>query len=110
MPKPVVEIHVPLIAAPGLSAHEYQFPWIDEVEELLADLDEDAHGAQEFDDGEEWGDAYIFFITGSDEDAVLTVASDVAELDGVPAGAIAVVTHEDAAEFGLGRRVQLPLR
>ena len=87
MPKMVVEIHVPLLAAPGPADNEYPFPWIDDVQEFPADLDEQGD-VQEYDDGEEDGSADIFFITGSSEIALLGVAfSEVAALDRVPAGA-----------------------
>ncbi len=108
MPNTVVEIHVPLLAASGLAENEYQFPWIDDVQDFLADLDESG-GVQEFDDGEEDGDVYIFFITGNSEEALLAVASEVAVLGGVPAGAFAMVTDDEAEEFGMGRRVALPV-
>ncbi|MEV4491362.1 hypothetical protein AB0K04_14740 [Micromonospora coxensis] len=108
MPNTVVEIHVPLVATPGLTEDEYAFPWIEDVEDFLADLDEqgDVH---EYDDGEEYGHAYVFFLTGTREEALLAVASRVATLDRVPAGAFAVVTDDEAEEFGVGRRVDLPL-
>ncbi|MFU8852813.1 hypothetical protein ACNAW0_17770 [Micromonospora sp. SL1-18] len=108
MPTMVVEIHVPGVAAPGLAEHEYQFPWIDDVQDFLDDLDEQGD-VQEFDDGEEYGDVYIFFITGTSEEALLAVASEVAALDRVPAGAFAMVTNDEAEEFGMGRRVDLPV-
>lgn len=108
MPKMVVEIHVPLVAAPGLVDDEYPFPWIDDVQDFLADLDEQGD-VQEYDDGEEDGDVYIFFITGTSESALLGVAAEVAALDRVPAGAFAMVTDDEAEEFGMGRRVALPL-
>ena len=68
MPEMVVEIHVPLMATPGLAGNEYPFPWIDDVQDFLANLDEQGD-VQEYDDGEEDGDVYIFFITGSSESA-----------------------------------------
>ncbi|MFD8719030.1 hypothetical protein ACFV2H_13695 [Streptomyces sp. NPDC059629] len=40
---------------------------------------------------------------------LLAVASRVATLPGVPTGAVAVVSDEEAEEFGLGRWVSLPL-
>ncbi|MFF0470577.1 hypothetical protein ACFYPX_24465 [Micromonospora zamorensis] len=107
MPKVVVEIHVPLRPAPGLADDEYPFPWIDDVEDFLADLDEQ-DGVEEYDDGEEDGDVYVFFITGADESGLLRVASQVAALGRVPAGAFAIVTDDEAEEFGMGRRVALP--
>lgn len=108
MAKLVVEIHVPLLPAPGLADDEYLFPWIDDVQDFLAGLDE--HGdVQEYDDGEEDEGFYIFFVTGSGESALLRVASEVAALDRVPAGAFAMVTDDEAEEFGMGRHVELPL-
>jgi|GEM_PF-4435967 len=41
--------------------------------------------------------------------SLLRVASEVAALDRVPAGAFAMVTDDEAEEFGMGRRVELPL-
>ncbi|TDC77944.1 hypothetical protein E1193_21580 [Micromonospora sp. KC606] len=108
MPNTVVEIHVPLVATPGLTEDEYAFPWIEDVGDFLADLDEQGD-VQEYDDGEEYGEVYVFFITGTREEVLLAVASRVAALDGVPAGAFAMVTDDDAEEFGMGRRVDLPL-
>lgn len=108
VPNTIVEIHVPLVAASGVTEDEYAFPWIDDVQDFLADLDEQG-GVQEYDDGEEYGDVYVFFITGTREEALLAVASRVATLDGVPAGAFAMVTDDEAEEFGMGRRVDLPL-
>ena len=60
--------------------------------------------------GEEFGDVYIFFIAGANERTLLKAASRVATRKGVPAGAFAMVTTTDAAEYGLGRRVALPVR
>ncbi|MFD0887759.1 hypothetical protein ACFQ08_24730 [Streptosporangium algeriense] len=103
----VVEIHVPLREAPGHAQDEYPFPWIEKIEDFLAQM-EDQGGAEVFDDGEEFGDVYVFFITGGDEGTLLAVASRVASLDEVPDGAFAVVTDDEAEEFGCGRRVELP--
>ncbi|WP_259294682.1 hypothetical protein [Streptomyces canus] len=85
----VVEIHVPLLPTPGLP---------------------DGQGDVEvFDEGEEDGDVYVFFITGAGEGDLLAVGSRVATLPGVPAGTVAVVSNDEAEEFGLGRQVALPL-
>ncbi|MCI4066061.1 hypothetical protein MRQ36_27350 [Micromonospora sp. R77] len=108
MPKMVVEIHIPLMADPGATDDEYRFPWIGDVQDFLADLEEQG-GVQEYDDGEEDGKVYVFFITGSSESALLRVASEVATLDRVPTGAFAIVTDDEAEELGMGRRVALPL-
>ena len=108
MPKMVVEIHVPLVAAPGLAEDEHQFPWIGDVQDFLADLDEQGD-VQDFDDGEEYGDVYVFFITGTSEQALLAAASDVAKLERVPSGTFAMVTDDEAEEFGMGRGVDLPV-
>ncbi|WP_440072289.1 hypothetical protein [Streptosporangium sp. OZ121] len=104
----VVEIHVPLREAPGLAKTEYQFPWIDEIEEFLFALEQQGE-VEVFDDGESFEDVYVFFVTGADESALLAAASRVATLDGVPAGAFAMITDDEAEEFGLGRRVDLPM-
>ncbi|MEU7896039.1 hypothetical protein AB0B45_24700 [Nonomuraea sp. NPDC049152] len=104
----VVEIHVPLQETPGLAATDYPFPWIEQIEDFLVRMEEEVR-AEVFDDGEEFGDVYVFFITGADEAALLAVASRVAALEGVPAGSFAMVSDDAAEEFGLGRRVDLPL-
>ncbi|MGW2770671.1 hypothetical protein [Streptomyces sp. NPDC001275] len=108
VPTMVVEIHVPLLPTPNLADGAYPFPWIEEVEEFLADL-EDQGEVEVFDDGEEDEEAYVFFITGAGEDRLLAAASRVATLPGVPAGTFAVVSNDEAEEFGLGQRVTLPL-
>ncbi|GAA3839652.1 hypothetical protein ACFS5L_09210 [Streptomyces phyllanthi] len=61
-----------------------------------------------FDEGEEDADVYVSFVSGAGG-GILTVASRVATLPGVPAEAVAVVSNDEAEEFGLGRRVALPL-
>ncbi|SNS96975.1 hypothetical protein SAMN06264365_1313 [Actinoplanes regularis] len=104
----IVEIHVPLVPTEGLAPGAYPFPWIDQVEDLLAGLEEEGT-VEVYDDGEEYGDVYIFFITGADEAALLSAASRVAVLGGVPAGTFAIITDDEASEFGMGRRVDLPV-
>ncbi|WP_084965966.1 hypothetical protein [Thermoactinospora rubra] len=103
----VVEIHVPLRETPDRSETSYPFPWIDAIEEFLTEAEEQGL-AEVFDDGEEFGDVYVFSITGAGEDRLLEIASRAAALDGVPGGAFAMVTDDEAEEFGLGRRVDLP--
>ncbi len=105
----VVEIHVPLVSPPGLPAGAWPFPWIRVVDDFLADL-EDRGEAEVFDEGEEFGRAYAFFITGPDLNRLLAVANRVAALPGIPSGAFAVVTDDEAEEMGRGRRVKLPTR
>ncbi|MCR3752162.1 hypothetical protein [Lentzea californiensis] len=104
----VVEIHVPLLPTPDLPDGADPFPWIEEVEDFLFDL-EDQGDVEVFDEAEQDGDVYVFFLTGAGEGNLLAVASRVATLPGVPAGTVAVVSNDDAEEFGLGRRVALPL-
>lgn len=101
----IVEIHIPLEEASGTPEGSYPFPWIDRVEDFLADLKE----AEEYDKGEECDGAYVFFVTGAAEADLLAVASRVAALPGVPGGVFAVVTEEGAEEIGVGRRVELEL-
>ncbi|GAB7045370.1 hypothetical protein JCM9534A_04960 [Catenuloplanes indicus JCM 9534] len=97
-----VEIHVPLQPTESGEPH----PWIDEIEDFLYGLDEQGT-IEVFDDGEEWGAVYIFFIAGAPEARLLDVAARVAALDGVPAGVFAHITDDKAADFGMGRRVEL---
>ncbi len=96
----MVEIHIPLTA---------DGEWIDDVGDYLIDLEEEL-GIEEWDDGEEFGDVYIFFIAGANERTLLKAASRIAVRDGVPGGAFAVVTDTGTARFGQGRRVNLPVR
>ncbi|WP_217708109.1 hypothetical protein [Nonomuraea rhodomycinica] len=83
MPDTVVEIHVPLQESPGGPDYAPPFPWIDEIEEFLFEMEQQGH-AKVFDDGEEFAEVYVFFIAGAAEDALLAVASRVAALDGCP--------------------------
>ncbi|MCM4082777.1 hypothetical protein [Paractinoplanes hotanensis] len=96
----MVEIHFP---ATG------EDEWVDDVGDFLIDL-EDEFGLEEYEDGEQVGDDYVFFIAGASERTLLKAASRVAVRKGVPAGAYAMVTDTAAAEVGLGRRVTLPVR
>jgi hypothetical protein len=108
VPTMVVEIHVPMSPTPNVPDGAYPYPWIEEVEDFLADL-EDQGDVEVFDDGEEYAEAYVFFVTGAGEEELLAVASRVATLPGVPAGAFAVVGDDEAEVLGPGRRVTLPL-
>ncbi|EDY56543.1 aspartyl/glutamyl-tRNA amidotransferase subunit B [Streptomyces sviceus ATCC 29083] len=99
---------MPLLPTPDLPDGSYPFPWIEDVEDFLSGL-EDQGDVEVFDEGEEDGDLYVFFVTGAGERDLLAVASRVATLPGVPAGAVAVLSNDEAEEFGLGRRVVLPL-
>jgi hypothetical protein len=94
----MVEIHFPLTA---------DDEWIDDVGDFLIDLEEEL-GIEEVEDGEESGDAYIFFIAGGHERTLLGAASRVATREGVPAGAFAMITDTNAPRVGMGRRVSLP--
>jgi hypothetical protein len=96
----MVEIHFPVTA---------EDEWIDDVGDYLIDLEEE-YGLEEYEDGEEVGDDYVFFIAGASERTLLAAASRVATRQGVPAGAYAMVTDTAAPEVGLGRRVKLPVR
>ncbi|GAA3389099.1 hypothetical protein [Cryptosporangium minutisporangium] len=96
----LVEVHVPLPAG------SEPFDWIDEVEDFLFQLEE-ADDLEVFDDGEQFGEVYVFFLAGATEDALLAAARRTAALEGVPAGAFAMITDTEAGEFGMGRRVDL---
>jgi hypothetical protein len=99
---------MPVSPTPNVPDGAYPYPWIEEVEDFLADL-EDQGDVEVFDDGEESAEAYVFFVTGAGEEELLAVASRVATLPGVPAGTFAVVGDDGAEVLGLGRRVTLPL-
>lgn len=104
----VVEIHVPLTPVEGLAEGDYPFPWIETIEEgFLFQLEEGSGAGEVFDDGEELGDEYLFFVWNGPEDALIELARQVANLPGVPQGVYAVVTSSDAEEMGKGRRVEL---
>ena len=75
----IVELHVPLVVTPGLSEDEYQYPWIIQVGEDMARLD---------------------------EATVLAAAKTVALAPHVPAGAFLIVNDSDG-DMGEGRRVEL---
>jgi len=96
----MVEIHFPATA---------EDEWIDDVGDFMIDLEEE-FGVTEYEDGEEWGDDYVFFLAGASERTLLAAASRVAVRKGVPPGAYAMVTVTDAPKVGLGRRVSLPVR
>jgi hypothetical protein len=102
----VVEIHVPLVSPPGLPDGAYPFPWIRIVDDFLADLEKQGE-LEVFDEGDEVGKVYAFFITGAEVDRLLAVAGQVAGLPGIPAGSFAFVTDDEAEEVGRGRRVKL---
>jgi hypothetical protein len=80
-----VEIHVPLTPLIGLPEGEDPFPWIDEVMDYIAELDERGEAAL-YDDGGEFGDVYVFLINAASEERLLAVAARIADLPGVPAG------------------------
>ena len=104
----VVEIHLPTRGDGGVLPGErgYAFAWIDEVEEFLED--ESSDGSFEiYDVGEDFVETYVFFISGASEELLLSVAARVASLPGIPSGAFAVVTDDQAEEFGAGRRIPL---
>ena len=105
----IVEVHIPLTLPKELEEGAYPFPWIDDVMEYLAELDDDpsAEGVEMYDDGEEFKEHYVFFLHQGSEAAQLAVAGRIARLPGVPTGAFAMVTDSDAEGFGLGTRVEL---
>lgn len=105
-PETVVEIHVPLRPAADLAPGEYPYPWIDDIEDYLAERSEDGE-VEVYDDGEEVGPEYVFFVCGAPEASLVGVAAEVAALPFVPDGAYAVVT-DSTADVGAGRRVDLP--
>ena len=104
----VLEIHVPLTGNGGIlpGAPGYEFGWIDDIEEFLED--ESSDGSFDiYDEGEEVGGTYAFFVSGAAEEILLNVAANIAALPGIPSGAFAIVTDSQSEELGTGRRVPL---
>ena len=99
----VVEIHIPLTPDRNVTEGENPFPWIDDVSELVAEIEEtgDAFVVEE---GDEFEGAYVIVVTGADEAALLNIANRVGNLPGVPTGVFAMVTDDEAEELGQGRR------
>ena len=99
----VVEIHIPLTPDRNAQEGENPFPWIDDVSEFIAEIEEsgDAFIVEE---GDEFEGAYVIVITGADESTLLNIATKAANLPGVPTGVFAVVTDDEAEELGQGRR------
>ncbi|MFT4285592.1 MAG: hypothetical protein QM598_12230 [Protaetiibacter sp.] len=99
----LVEIHVPLTPS-AVRDGEYPFPWIDSVMEFLFELD--GSRGEMYDDGEELGGEYLFFVHAAPEADLLSLAREIARLRGMPAGVYAMVTDTEA-DMGGGRRVDL---
>jgi hypothetical protein len=99
----LVEIHVPLTPS-DVPDGEYRFPWIDSILEYLFELD--GSKGEMYDDGEELGDEYLFFVHNASETDLISIAREVANLPGVPSGVYATVTDTDA-DMGGGTRVDL---
>jgi hypothetical protein len=106
-PELVVEIHVPLRPAADVSDGEYPYPWIDDVADYLAERTDDGD-VELYDDGEELGEEYVFFVCGGSETGLLGVAAEVAGMPFVPPGAYALV-NDSEGDLGAGRRVELPV-
>jgi len=102
----LVEIHIPLEADPNIPEDEEQFPWIEDITQYLLDLDEGDEAAM-YDDGEEFGEVYVFSINAADENTLLSIANRIANLPGVPTGVFAMVTSVEAESFGEGRKVEI---
>jgi nitrate reductase NapAB chaperone NapD len=99
----VVEIHVPLTPDHNAPEGENPFPWIDDVSELVAEIEESGE-VFVVDEGDEFDGSYVVVVTGGEEAALLTIANRVANLPGVPTGVFAMVTTDEADELGQGRR------
>jgi hypothetical protein len=102
----VVEIHVPLTRTRDIPDDEDPYPWIDDVMVYLEDA-EDRGDARIIDEGEEFGDAFVFSVADGTEPQLLAIAAGVAALPGIPTGVFAIVTDDLADAFGAGRRVEL---
>ena len=72
--------------------------------EFLFELDGDR--GEMYDDGEELGDEYLFFVAGAPESDLIGLARQISGLPEVPSGAYATMTDTEA-DMGGGRRVDL---
>ena len=70
----LVEIHVPLVPLAG----EAHLSWIDDVEELLSGVEDEGRG-EVYDDGEELGEEYLFFVWNAPESDLLGIAREVVD-------------------------------
>ena len=102
----VVEIHVPLTRTRDIPDDDDPYPWIDDVMMYLEDAEQRGE-VTIIDEGEEFGDAFVFSVADGTEPQLLAVAAGVAALPGVPTGVFAMVTDDLADDFGTGRRVDL---
>jgi len=102
----VVEIHVPLTPDRNATEGENPFPWIDDVSELVAQIEEsgDAFVVEE---GDEFDGSYVIVLTGAEESQLLGLANRVASLPGIPTGVFAMVTDDEAEELGQGTRIDV---
>lgn len=103
--KLIVEIHVPLTPADDIADGDYEYPWIDAIEDHLYELAA-ADELEVYDDGEEMSGEYVFFITARPELQLLQAAFRIATREGVPAKTYAVINT--GGDMGQGRRVDLP--
>jgi len=80
----LVEIHIPVPTPEEMEAgeREHPFVWTEKVEDFLAEL----HGEEleVFDDGEQDGDVYIFFVAAADERTLLQFCLAEAETTAAP--------------------------
>lgn len=102
----IVEIHVPLTPTPGTADGGYAYPWIDDIEQYLEELD--GSDGEQYDGGEELGDEYLFFLASAPEARLVELATKVAKLPGVPPGVYVTINDSDG-DMGDGRRIDLHL-
>lgn len=106
---PSVEIRIPLLSSIAPENGKYAYPWIEDVQDFLSELDELGECSLA-DDGEEVEESYSFRLTGRTSDSLLAIASRVARIAGVPCGVVAILTEEDGEGSGRENRVQVPMR
>lgn len=95
----IVELHVPMTPTPGVPEDEYQYPWIDDLQEAVTDL-VDAGVLEEDDSAEQIDDDYVFYLTGTTEDRLVAAANRLSILDSVPAGSFAITPSGERIELG----------
>ena len=95
----VLEFRIPMTPTPGVPEDEYQFPWIDDLQEAVTEL-VDAGVLEEDDSAEQLDDDYVFYLTGASEDRLIAAANRLSILDQVPAGAYAITPSGERVDLG----------
>ncbi|GAA1496239.1 hypothetical protein [Paeniglutamicibacter kerguelensis] len=113
----ICEVHFPLVISEDVVSGDLneRFPWVEVGEEWIEDLEDlDPPGVAEWDTSDAWSsvpggetDEYVYYLTGDTSEEMLAAARTLASLEGMPAGAYAILGVSDPLELGEGQKVQL---